>query len=572
MSQQPKEAASFLDDLAAPLQTDGDGNHHPADDSVADEARLGAAVGGDRSERRADPITGERVAVVEAELGHALSRGAAFFEEITAALDDRTLELLRWRRKTAVVRRRGWLVRRVLLFSDVVGLAVAFVAAQLLFGRGGGHVSPLNEFLLFAITLPGWVIVAKLYGLYEHDEERTDHATPDDLLGVFHVVTVGAWLFFAGAWLTELADPNPLKLSAFWLFAIALVTLARASSRAFCRRRRTYLQNAVIVGAGDVGQLVARKLLLHPEYGINLVGFFDAEPKERRPGLERFPVLGEADDLPVLVQLLDIERVIIAFSNESDEKTIALMRSLKNLDIQIDVVPRLFEIMGTNIGVHTVEGLPLVSLPPFRLSRSAVVMKRTMDIVLSLVVLVVLAPLLAVLALIIKVTSPGPVLFRQVRMGARDRVFSIYKFRTMGVDAEDQKATVAHLNRYARDGDALMFKVPDDPRTTRIGRFLRRYSLDEIPQLLNVLKGEMSLVGPRPLILAEDQHVQKWARQRLNLKPGVTGPWQVLGRNDIPFEEMIQLDYLYVTGWSIFNDFKIMLRTFPALVRVRDAY
>jgi lipopolysaccharide/colanic/teichoic acid biosynthesis glycosyltransferase len=160
------------------------------------------------------------------------------------------------------------------------------------------------------------------------------------------------------------------------------------------------------------------------------------------------------------------------------------------------------------------------------------------------------------------------VFFRQVRMGQRNRTFRIVKFRTMSADAEQRKAEVAHLNRHARNGgDPRMFKIPDDPRVTRVGRFLRRYSLDELPQLINVLKGEMSLVGPRPLILAEDQHVVDWARSRLDLKPGITGLWQALGNSAIPFEEMVRLDYLYVTSWSLGKDCRLLLRTIPAVVR-----
>jgi lipopolysaccharide/colanic/teichoic acid biosynthesis glycosyltransferase len=200
-------------------------------------------------------------------------------------------------------------------------------------------------------------------------------------------------------------------------------------------------------------------------------------------------------------------------------------------------------------------------------------MKRTMDFVVSALALLVLAPLLLLIAMAIKFTSSGPVFFRQIRMGRGNKTFRIYKFRTMYADAEERKAEYAHLNKHAREGgDARMFKIPGDPRVTPVGHLLRRYSLDELPQLINVLKGEMSLVGPRPLILDEDQHVREWGRQRLNLKPGITGPWQVLGRDGIPFAEMVRLDYLYVTGWSVLNDLKLMLKTVPVVFRVRDSY
>jgi lipopolysaccharide/colanic/teichoic acid biosynthesis glycosyltransferase len=179
-----------------------------------------------------------------------------------------------------------------------------------------------------------------------------------------------------------------------------------------------------------------------------------------------------------------------------------------------------------------------------------------------------LAPMFALIALLIKLDSPGPVFFRQLRMGIGNRVFRMYKFRTMTADADEKKAEFASLNKHAhRGGDPRMFKIADDPRVTTVGRFLRRYSLDELPQLLNVLKGEMTLVGPRPLILEEDRHVEDWARRRLDLKPGMTGLWQVLGRNEIPFEEMVRLDYLYVTSWSLARDFLLLFQTIPLILK-----
>ena len=236
-------------------------------------------------------------------------------------------------------------------------------------------------------------------------------------------------------------------------------------------------------------------------------------------------------------------------------------------------MPRFFQVLSPNVDVHTLEGLPLIGLRPCRLSRSSQLLKRTADLVVSTVALVLLAPLFAALAVAIKIDSPGPVFFRQLRMGRAERTFRIYKFRTMVRDADALKSRLAHLNVHrGPGGDPRMFKIADDPRVTRAGNLLRRYSLDELPQLINVLKGEMSLVGPRPLILDEDHHVRHWARRRTSCLPGITGPWQVLGRSTIPFEEMISLDYLYVTEWSFFGDFKWIARTVPALFRVRDAY
>jgi exopolysaccharide biosynthesis polyprenyl glycosylphosphotransferase len=503
----------------------------------------------------------------------ALLHGAVLYDEVTPNVNDRTFEILDRRRKTAVIRRRGWLVRRMLACADVIGLTLAFLAAQVIAGGAEGApdaISMRSEALLFLFSLPGWILIAKVHGLYDHDEERTDHSTADDVVGVFRMVTIGTWLFFVGTWITHVADPGILKLVTFWAGATVLVTAGRAIARAVSHRSLTYVQNTVIVGAGEVGQLIAHKLHQHPEYGINLVGFLDAHPRERRDDLGHLAVLGSPDRLPAIVRLFDIERVIIAFSGESHGKLLESIRSLKDLDVQVDIVPRLFEILSPGLAIHTVEGLPLVGLPPLRLARSSRLLKRTMDTVLSAVGLLLLMPFFVLVGLLIKRDGAGPVFFRQVRMGAGDKTFRIYKFRTMVVDAEEQKSAVAHLNKHALNGgDPRMFKIPDDPRVTAVGRFLRRYSLDELPQLINVFKGEMSLVGPRPLILEEDQHIGWWGRRRLDLRPGVTGLWQVLGRDEIPFEEMIRLDYLYVTTWSLWGDCRLLARTIPQVVRGR---
>ncbi|HEV2592631.1 MAG TPA: sugar transferase, partial [Gaiellaceae bacterium] len=216
-------------------------------------------------------------------------------------------------------------------------------------------------------------------------------------------------------------------------------------------------------------------------------------------------------------------------------------------------------------------GMPLLSLPSARLSWSSRAVKRALDIVVAATALVLLSPVLLAASWCIKRGSEGPVLFRQERMGAGGRRFWILKFRTMTADADAHKEAVAHLNKHTEDGPR-MFKIPADPRVTRIGASLRRWSLDELPQLINVLRGDMSLVGPRPLILGEDEHIRGRRRHRLSLTPGITGLWQVLGRSDIPFAEMVTLDYLYVTNWSLWGDVKLLARTVPVVLGRRGAY
>jgi len=498
--------------------------------------------------------------------GAALRPGAVLYEPAGAAFVERRLQVVP-AAALGARKRRGWLVRRVLLVADLLGLSLAFVATQYLFAPGG-EIGQRAEVLVFLATMPAWVLAARLYGLYDRDEARTDHSSVDDFVGIFRLASVGAWLLAACVLVSGSLDLQLRKVLLFWASAIVLVTAARGVGRALVRRDPRYPQSTVVVGAGSVGQAYARKVLNHPEYGINIVGFVDDQPKARREDLDQLLLLGGTERLREVVELYDVERVVIAFSNDSHEQTLALIRSLKDVRVQIDIVPRLYELLSPRVGLYAVEGMPLVGLPPAALAASERLVKRTMDLVLSTLGLLVLAPLFALIAALIKLDSPGPVFFHQVRMGMGGRTFRIVKFRTMCADAEARKAEVAHLNKHASaGGDPRMFKIPDDPRVTRVGRVLRRYAVDELPQLINVLRGEMSLVGPRPLILAEDRYVADWARSRLDLKPGVTGLWQCLGSSDIPFEEMVRLDYLYVTSWSLWNDIRLMFQTVPALLR-----
>jgi exopolysaccharide biosynthesis polyprenyl glycosylphosphotransferase len=465
-------------------------------------------------------------------------------------------------------RRKGWLVRLLLVHSDIFALLLSFFAAERVLepaSVAGGHLSARGG--VFLLTLPAWIAGLKLLGLYDRDDELINHSTLDDVPKLFQLATAGAWGFLVLSWATGVGIDIGATV-AFWSLATCLLPLVRAAVRADYRRHPDYPQNTVIVGAGSVGQLLGRKFLHHPEYHINLLGFVDDNPRERRDDLGDLTLLGSPDDLPDLVERLSVERVVIAFSQDSHEETMDLIRTLKDHPVRIDIVPRLFDVIPPRLTSHTVEGIPLLSLPPLRLSTWRRFLKRSLDLVVAGTGTIFLAPLFVLAAVLIKLDSRGPVFFRQQRMGEGDRPFFMFKFRTMVMDADQRKDEVAHLNKHARPGgDPRMFKISGDPRTTRVGRFLRRYSLDELPQLLNVLKGDMSLIGPRPLILEEDQFIESWARKRLLLKPGMTGLWQVLGRSAIPFEEMVKLDYVYVTTWSLANDIRLLIQTVPVVFK-----
>ncbi len=496
---------------------------------------------------------------------------AALRRELATAVGGRTLEIVEQRERGGLLKRRGWLLRRLLLLADVLGLLLAFAVAQAIEGAGpDGRLHEWTEMLLFVCTLPAWIVVTKLYGLYERDEERTDHTTVDDFVGVFHVVTVCTWVFFAGARLSGLAHPDLAKIVIFWAAALALVTGGRAAVRTVARRKLSYLQNAVIVGAGDVGQLVARKLLQHPEYGINLVGLVDADPKPPRTDVADLPVLGAPERLPQLVRAFDIERVIIAFSSDAPRETLELIRDLRKLDVQIDVVPRLFEVVGPRIQLHSVEGLTLLGLPPVKLTRSSAMMKRGIDVTGAALGLLLLAPLFLVAAWRIKRESPGPVFFRQKRLGMGMKEFTALKFRTMVVDADE--APHRDFIRQTMTADAPapatgLYKLERDDVVTPFGRWLRRTSVDELPQLINVLRGDMSLVGPRPCIPYETEAFAPHHFERFLVPAGITGYWQVTARARSTFGEALDMDVAYARSWSLGLDLRLLCKTPFTLLR-----
>ena len=509
------------------------------------------------------PVNGQAVRARENEIAITANAG-----DLAVVMDDYTRHLLQ-RRAAA---RRGRLVPRALIAADLLGLTLAYLVSTGFWGpnRTGAAATALT---LFVLSLPCWVFVAKLHGLYHRDEQRADHATTDDIVGVFHLVTIGAWLLLVFSRLVGQSDPTIVGLTAFWLLAVCAVPLARTVARMACRRTVSYVQNTVIVGAGDVGQLVARKLIKHPEYGANVVGFVDRAPKARNPELpDKLTILGPPELLPEIIDRLAVERVVIAFSREPMPELLALVRTLGSCRVQIDVVPRLFELVGARALVHEVEGLPLIGLPPARRSRFARILKRTIDIVGAVLGLIALAPLMIIIVVRIKRDSPGPVLFRQTRLGAGMKEFTALKFRTMKVDtdpaAHREYIRRAMLGAATTHGNGL-FKLDQAHAVTKSGRWLRKTSLDEIPQLINVLRGDMSLVGPRPCIPYEAENFEPHHLDRFDMPQGITGLWQVTARANASYLEALDLDVAYVRNWSLGLDLRLLLRTPLQVLRQR---
>jgi exopolysaccharide biosynthesis polyprenyl glycosylphosphotransferase len=474
-------------------------------------------------------------------------------------------------------RDRGWVIRRGLLLADALGLIGAFVVTSLIFGPGAGsgnRFALATEYALFAATLPGWLLAAKLHELYDRDEERTEHSTVDEFTGVLHVITLGVWGLYVGSWLTGLAEPELSKAALFWVLSVVFVTGARAGARALCRRSAAYIQRTLIVGAGDTGQLVARKLLQHPEYRMELVGFADDDPRPLRRDLGGHRVIGGLQEVPELVRVRGVHRVLIAFSRDDPQSVAVMVARLKALGVQVDIVPRLFDVVGPNVTVHSIEGLPLIGLPSPKLLPFSRTIKRAIDLVGASLLLVLTSPIFAIAALQVHRDSPGPIFFRQLRVGKGMETFSALKFRTMqtGTDESAHRAFIqATMDAKASPTASGLYKLDRSDAVTSSGRWLRKTSLDELPQLINILRGEMSLVGPRPCLEYELENFAPHHFERFNVPAGLTGLWQVTARAHSTFGEALEFDVAYARNWSLGLDLLLLLRTPFQILRQRDA-
>jgi exopolysaccharide biosynthesis polyprenyl glycosylphosphotransferase len=465
------------------------------------------------------------------------------------------------------------------LAADVVSLAASAVATgyvvmavdgvpgvRRLFEAFPPH--RMHDMFLQLSLLPYWLFILYMYGLYRGSATSIRGSSMDNAFRGFNALTVGSWLLLLATALIEGTDAPLAMLGAFWLISVAVVPFGRWVLHATIWQREAFRERAVIVGAGYVGHTLAAKIAKHPEYRIDLVGFLeDGEPMPNGEGPD-VPVIGSLTELEEIIERERVNRVILAFSQARHQQFLSVARICAEHNVRVNVVPRLFEVLSSRAGVDDLEGIPLLDIAQVELSPINMFVKRTFDLLVAGLLTLICLPPFGLIALLIKLGSPGPVFFRQERMGRNGRVFRIFKFRSMYVGSEKRREELAELNEYS----GPMFKIRADPRVTRIGTWLRKTSIDELPQLFNVLRGDMSLVGPRPLWVEEAKQCKGWAKKRLHITPGMTGLWQVMGRNDIPFDEMVKLDYFYVTGWSLSWDIRLLVETVPAVLGRRGAY
>jgi len=452
-------------------------------------------------------------------------------------------------------KRRDALYRRSLAVADVAATATALGLAVIVLG--GDAVKPA-----LWLVLPLVVLAGKVIGLYDRDEHIVRKTTLDEAPGLLTVATLATLLIWLaeGALIREglgAAEGDALgrdQVLGLWGLLFVGLLICRAVTRGVVSAI-TPAERCLVLGSAQAAGQVDRKFRSAHNLEATVVGRIPFERGEPANG-DGLEVIGQLEQLETLVDRFDVDRVIIAPTTSDTEQLLDAIRLVKALGVKVSVLPRLFEVVGSSVRFDDVEGLMLLGVPQWGLSKSSAFVKRSMDIVGAAGGLIVLAPLLAAIALAVKITSRGPVFFRQPRIGRRGEIFQMTKFRTMCEGAEAQKNDLIELN----EAEGL-FKIANDPRLTRVGRVLRRFSCDELPQLFNVLRGDMSLVGPRPLVPDDDDRIEGWHRRRLDISPGMTGSWQVLGSSRIPLHEMVKIDYLYGATWSLWLDTKILLRT-----------
>ncbi|HEV7529605.1 MAG TPA: sugar transferase [Solirubrobacteraceae bacterium] len=434
--------------------------------------------------------------------------------------------------------------------ADVFALVGAFLLTGVLSQRS------MHLTLAAVVSIPTLVICAKVTGLYDRDETLLRKTTLEEAPQLFQLATLSALVAWLSGGMVVNGTLDRHEAAFLWLTFILLLFVARATSRAISLRVAP-IERCLFIGDAVSAEAIKAKLGGHGGIRAEVVAEVDLD--HATPWSMDTYSSSRLAEIRGLARANDVHRAIIAPRSADAGEMLNLIRTLKAVGVRVSVLPRLLEVVGSSVEFDDVHGVTLMGVRRFELTRSSGAIKRAFDLIGIAVGLVAASPLLIAIAIAIKLDSRGPVFFRQARVGRHGRRLQILKFRTMVDGADAMKDSLRHRNE-AMEG---LFKIAHDPRVTRVGRLLRKSSLDELPQLFNVLKGEMSLVGPRPLVVEEDERVVGWHRRRLELMPGMTGPWQILGPARVPLREMVGIDYLYVANWSLWSDIKILLRTIP---------
>lgn len=468
------------------------------------------------------------------------------------------------------------LLSKGMVLVDILLINIAFVASywvryELQWFRAvdPAYDAPLSVYVPFALGLTALLLIAyKLNGVYR---SRRGASWFDEAYAIVDGTTTGIVVMVAITFFYRPRYYSRLLFIYTGVLTIVLLSFTRLVKRGvwhWLRRRGMGVDRVLIVGAGEVGRAIMRNIVAQPELGYRVVGFVDDDPAKGEKDIGRFKALGPIDNLPRLIREENVNEVIVTLPWMYHRKIVSIMRQCERERVRSRIVPDLFQLSLSRMDVDDLGGVPLLSVKEVSISGWNLALRRALDLSIALIGLILLSPLLLLIAIAIKLESPGPILFKQKRVGKGGRRFTLYKFRSMRQGAEEELPELTELN----EAKGPFFKIRDDPRLTRVGKLLRRTSLDELPQFCNVLRGEMSVVGPRPALSSEVERYQEWHKKRLQVSPGMTGLWQVSGRSDVTFDEMCLLDIYYVERWSLLLDVKILFKTIPALLLGRGAY
>ena len=454
--------------------------------------------------------------------------------------------------------------RRVEMLIDACLTVLAFGVAYGLRIVLAGHPALLPHLALLPIIVPVWAFLLVFFRAYRTPGEAS---ALELSLATIRAVGAGLVVLLALVFLLKVNEVSRVIVVSFGVLdCVALIGARMIRALAFHRALELGEKHrrVLIVGTGNRAERLVGRLLQKSEWGIEIVGYLDSDPTIVGKSIRGSSVLGTLDEISSILRDHVIDEVVLAIPRGMIGVAEKVVRACEEEGVRVRLMADLFEINVARMVLDQFDDMPLLTFEPVAQEEWKLLLKRAMDLGLTLAAMPVLLPILALIAVAIRRDSPGPVFFRQLRVGQNKRRFLLYKFRTMAEGSEQRQSEVEHLN----EAQGPIFKITNDPRVTRVGWFLRRTSLDELPQLFNVLRGEMSLVGPRPMSVRDvnlfDRGIQ---RKRFSVRPGVTCLWQVSGRSDLPFSKWLELDLWYIENWSLLLDLRILLKTIPAVVQ-----